>query len=153
MHSAHFDPLGCLVAGRRGFSGSLPLTQKPVVGVVLPKSLFKGTNLTGAAVYIGASSSSSAIAAWDKPLSGESSAGTVTTNGVTFAVFTHTDQAAGNIYDSTIYRTVRKGVCFEVVELLHSGNISNYTAGSVKQFDKSKFQGYLGAIVSSLTFK
>jgi hypothetical protein len=120
---------------------------------VLPKSLSKGTNLSGAAVYIGASSSSSATKNWNKPLQGEISAGPVVLNGVSFAVFTRTDQAAGNIYDARFYRTLHKGVCIEVVELLHSTNIANYTAGSVKQFDKAIFQGYLASIVSSLVFE
>ena len=136
-----------------GFSGSLSLTSTSVVGIVLPKSLSKGTNLSGAAVYIGASSSSSATKNWNKPLQGEISAGPVVLNGVSFAVFTRTDQAAGNIYDARFYRTLHKGVCIEVVELLHSTNIANYTAGSVKQFDKAIFQGYLASIVSSLVFK
>lgn len=136
-----------------GFTQYLPLTGKGVVGIVLPKALSKGTNLGEAALYIGASSTAAAKASWNKAQNGETSTGTFVWNGVSYAVFTMTDAGAGNLYDMVIYRTLHKGVCFEVVELLHSSNIGNYPAGTVKEFDKAKFQSYLAAIVSTLKFK
>jgi hypothetical protein len=43
-------------------------------------------------------------------------------------------------------------VCLEFTELLHSAEIGNHTPGSVVEFDKVKFGGYLEAIVDTFTF-
>jgi len=131
------------------FSGFLPRTQTPVVSFVLPSSMSQGTNLGEAGVYIGATTTPAAMRACESPVSngGETSVGTTTINGQEFASFTSSDAGAGNFYDSKIFRTYQNGACFEIVELLHSGNIGNYPAGTVSEFDKSKFQGILDAIV------
>jgi len=137
-----------------GFDGFLPLTKKAVVGIVLPKSLFHGTNLQEAAVYIGASKLPAVLAAWNMPVAaiGETGAGTTAINGVSFAIFTSSDAGAGNYYEQRTYRVVHKGTCFEITEFLHSNSIGNYTPGTVQEFDKVKFQGYLEAIVDTFRF-
>ena len=139
----------------KGFEAFLPLTQAPAVAIILPQSLFKGTNLAGAGVYIGASSSPAVTSKWSVPAAGslEVAQGTTTINGVTFAIFTSSEGAAGNIYEERIYRALYKGTCFELTELLHSLEIGNFTPGSVIQFDRVKFGGYLEAIVDTITFK
>ena len=138
----------------KGFEAFLPLTQTPVIAVILPQSLFKGTNLVEAGVYIGASSAPSVTSKWNVPVagSGEAAQGTTTINGATFAIFTSSEGAAGSIYEQRVYRTLRKGTCFELTELLHSAEIGNYTPGSVVQFDRVKFGGYLEAIVDTFKF-
>jgi hypothetical protein len=145
-------PASALVVDQ-GFEGYLPLTQTAVVAFTLPDQLFAGTNLTEAGVYIGASSSAAAVSQWDAPVAdlGEKAAGSEDIGGVTFAVFTSTGAAAGNIYDEKVFRTLHDGICFEIVELLHSGEIGNY-GPEVKQFDRARFAGYLEAIVRSFAF-
>ncbi len=110
-----------------------------------------GTNLAEAGVYIGATTTPSTVAVCTDlaPNSGETSLGTITIGGANFAAFTSTDQGAGNIYQGKTYRRVQNGACLEIVELLHYGNINNYTAGQVVQFDQAKFQGILDSIVQS----
>ena len=78
--------------------------------------------------------------------------GTTTINGATWNVFTSADAGAGNFYESKTFRTVHGDTCFEMVELLHSGNIGNYPAGTVVEFDKAKFQGMLETIAHTFTF-
>lgn len=131
------------------YSGYLPLTQTPLASFALPRSMFAGTNLDEAGVYIGASSSPEAITSCDSalPSSGETSLGTETINGADFAVFASSDAGAGNFYDSKIYRRIENGWCVEVIELLHSTNIANYTPGTVKEFDKTYYQTILDKIV------
>ncbi len=137
-----------------GFEQYVPLTQTSVVAFTLPSELFKGTNLGEAGVYIGANSSPAIVAKWNQPLTeaGEVSVGVVEINGLSFAVFTSQDAGAGNFYEERIYRAVRNGTCFEIAELLHSTNIGNYDPGTVVEFDKAKFEGYLEAIVRTLSF-
>lgn len=138
----------------QGFEPYLPLTQSPLVGIVLPKALSEGTNLGEAGVYLGVSASPEAVSGWDQPVAGsaEIAAGIATINGVSFAVFTASEAAAGNLYEERVLRTLRGATCFEVVEFLHSTNIGNYTPGTVTEFDKPLFQGYLEAITQTLTF-
>jgi hypothetical protein len=137
----------------QGFEAYLPLTQTPVAAMALPKDLFKGTNLMEAGVYIGASSSPAMATKWNLPSadSTEVPAGALVISGVSFAAFTSTEAAAGNVYEEKVYRVLRDDTCFEIVELLHSGNIDNYPAGVV-EFDKGTFQGYLAAIVRTFSF-
>ncbi len=137
------------------FGGYLPLTQTPVVGLALPQSLFTGTNLGEAGVYIGATTTPAIVAVCsqaDSMAANERAVASTTISGTPFSVFSSTDVGAGNIYDETIYRGVENGACFEIVELLHSGNIENYPKGKVTQFDRSTFESYLDAMVNSLAF-
>lgn len=132
----------------------LPLTKIPAAAVILPESLFAGTNLYEAGVYIGASSSAEAVSGWNQPApdSLETALGITDTQGVDWAGFTATEGAAGNAYEQQIYRTVRDGTCYEIVQLLHWGQFGNFPEGSVVEFDKAKFQGYLDAIARSFQF-
>jgi hypothetical protein len=134
-----------------GFDQYLPLTQSLDVAVILPEDLFAGTNLLEAGVFIGVKAVADLPGPWDEPYGpGEEAAGTSDFAGHTWAVFTASEGAAGNIYEERIYRTVSGDHCFEAVELLHSGRLGNYPEGTVQQFDKAKFEGYLEAMVRSL---
>lgn len=136
------------------FGGYLPLTQTPIASFVLPRSMSQGTNLAEAGVYIGATSTPKVVASCgtSSPEVGETAEGTTTINDAAFSIFKSSGAGAGNFYDTTTYRTVHNGTCFELVELLHSGNIANYPDGTVVEFDKLKFQGYLEAIVKTFSF-
>ncbi len=136
------------------YTGYLPLTQHSIASFTLPRSMFEGTNLGEAGVYIGANSSASVVknCTLAQTNSGEKAQGIATINGTTFNVFASTGVGAGNIYDETIYRTVARDACIEIVELLHSGNIGNYPPGSVTQFDRAKFKGYLDGMLNTLQF-
>ena len=131
------------------FEGYLPLTQTPLVSFVLPKSMYTGTNLVEAGVYIGATTSPGVLARCLVMASnlGENGVGSATINGAEFMVATSTDAGAGNFYEEKVYRRIQNGACLEIVELLHSGNIGNYTPGTVVEFEKAKFSGYLDATV------
>jgi hypothetical protein len=139
-----------------GFDGFLPLTQTPVIGLKLSPDLYQGTNLTEAGVYIGATTTPSIVSACMSPSasSGETEASSTAAIGAAqFAVFDSTGVGAGNIYQEKAFRTVQSGTCFEIVELLHSGQIANYPSGSVTAFDETKFSGILDAMVNTFAFK
>lgn len=131
------------------FSGYLALTQTPLTSFVLPRSMYEGTNLVDAGVYVGASSSPEVIrsCASSSPATGETATTSVTINDADFWVFESAGAGAGNFYETKTYRRLENGWCVELVELLHSGNIANYPAGTVTEFDKAKFQNILEAIV------
>lgn len=124
-----------------------------VVGVYLPEALFQGTNLSEAAVLVGVSPDPEAIAKCEVPVDTQEQArGTENIDGVTFSVFESTGAAAGNTYESRIFRTMRNGSCYEIVEMLHSGNIGNYPERTVREFDKPKFSGILERAAQTFVF-
>jgi hypothetical protein len=135
-----------------GFEGFLLPAMKPIVGIYLPESLFTATNLVEAGVFIGVSSDPEALNACLSSREGEEPQGTKLISNKVFQVFSSTDAAAGNIYEETSYRSVRNGDCFELLEMMHSGNIGNYPAGSVKQFDASMMRSILDTMVNTFSF-
>jgi hypothetical protein len=137
-----------------GFEGFLPMTNTPIFAIELPSSLFIGTNLSEAGVYIGASSSNAIFNTCSKPSkdAGEIYIGKTTINGGIWHVFTSTGVGAGNIYEQETYRTTYEYTCYEMTVLLHSGNIHNYPEGAVVEFDKPKFQNLLNSIARTFTF-
>lgn len=139
-----------------GFDGFLPLTQTPVIAFTLSRGLFQGTNLNEAGVYIGATTTPSIVSSCTEPSSqGDETeaSSTATVNGTAFNVFDSTGAAAGNIYQEKTFRTVENGTCFELVEMLHSGQLANYPAGTIVAFDQAQFSGILEAMVDTFTFK
>lgn len=132
----------------------LPLTQTPIVSFVLPRDMFAGTNLRDAGVYIGATSTPKLVASCgtSSPETGETAEGTTTIDGATFSIFKSAGAGAGNFYETKVYRTVRGEMCFEIAELLHSTDVGNYPEGTVVEFDKTEFQGYLGAMLQTFRF-
>lgn len=132
-------------------AGYLPLTQTPRIAFELPNSMFQGTNLVEAGVYVGATTTPSVLTNCWSPSeqSNETQTGSTTIDGQDFGVFISTGAGAGNLYQQKAYRTIQSGWCLEIVELLHSGNIGNYPAGTVTQFDQAEYSGILDRIVQS----
>ncbi len=78
---------------------------------------------------------------------------TVAINGITFYKGTAVDVGAGNIYTSELYRALRNNDhCYEVALTVHTGNIANYTPGTVTEFDKEKAYTILRQILDTFTF-
>ncbi|MBU6141675.1 hypothetical protein KGO95_00965 [Patescibacteria group bacterium] len=133
-------------------SGYLPETAAPVAAVVLPSDMMKGTNLSEAGVFIGVNPAPVAVGNCLVTVQGETASSTVQINGTTFSEFHSLGVGAGNYYDLTTWRTIKHGSCYEIVALLHSGNIHNYPDGAVKEFDQAAFSATLRSIVDSFTF-
>lgn len=53
-----------------------------------------------------------------------------------WSVATSGDAGAGNFYDETIYALKDSHPCLGIRYFIHSTNVDNYPAGTVKQFDK-----------------
>ena len=133
-------------------SGYLPETGAPAAGIALPSDMMTGTNLAEAGVFVGVSPDPAAVGNCLVAAQGETASSTVQLNGVTFSRFHSLGVGAGNYYDLTTWRTIKNGSCYEIAALLHSGNIHNYPAGAVKEFDQAAFTATLNAIVDSFTF-
>ncbi|MDE2311986.1 MAG: hypothetical protein KGJ93_02765 [Patescibacteria group bacterium] len=75
-----------------------------------------------------------------------------TINGTKFYTGENVGAAAGNLYNSVIYRTLNKDWCTEITLTVHTGNIANYPAGSVTEVDQNKPLAVLRQMLSTFTF-
>ncbi len=75
-----------------------------------------------------------------------------TINGVNFYSEKGGDAAAGNLYNSMIYRTYRGTDCIELDETIHTGNIGNYPTGTVTEINQAPIQAELDSILNSFKF-
>lgn len=146
-------PLGSEIR-KENLEGYLSLTQIGLVGIFLPQGLFARTNLGEAAVIVGFSTSTEAVSKCEQinEVNDEKDLGQVVIGSVPSHKFFAIGVGAGNIYESTIYRFEKNQTCYEIVELLHSGNIYNYDPGTVKEFDKAEFSGILEKMVQTFWF-
>ena len=144
----------------RGDSASGGLIGNPVVQLAFPEDAFQTprTNYGGAYLIISIGTDKPSIDnCYKKPshmlLLGANAepSDTQLINGRIFYTDIFKDLAAGSIYDSKIYRVLVDGRCFEVTQTIHTGNISNYPAGTATEFDQSKAMSILNQILETLT--
>ena len=141
-YSDEFAPLENLPAG--DFKG----TPELVLGLIRPDFLSPVTNLGEAYFLFSVMDDAQTVSTCTQPLPQlETVIGQKTINGYIFTQSEAVGVGAGNIYDQVIYRTVYNSICYEAVFYMHSGNIGNYTPGTVIEFDRNelvqKFEGIL----------
>lgn len=128
--------------------------------ISLPRNRFKDekSNFSEAYMVIGRSSEKGLLSTCetfaDLPNRAENdSIGTKTLNGLTWRTETAAEAAAGNLYESRLYRIAIDGACYEAALTLHTGNINNYPAESgIKEFDKEKAFSILERALATLRF-
>ncbi len=122
--------------------------------VVAPRTYMPGTNFSDARLTVGRSTDAGAITSCMTDTSnGETKSGSKTIGGYPFSVFTSSDAAAGNFYETTSYRGIVDGDCYAIEYTIHSGNIGNYSPDQgIKEFDKSKIKAELEKTITSFEF-
>lgn len=135
------------------YDGFLPVTSLTAAGIMLDSEQFAGTNLVEAGVFVGVSPEPGAVSVCEK-YNGATDVptGKTSLNGEDFYMFERISAGAGNIYDLLEFRKIKNGSCYEIVALLHSGNIDNYAPGTIKEYDKQKYAKFLEDIVKSFKF-
>jgi hypothetical protein len=125
--------------------------------LTVPKAFEPQTNFADAKFTIGKSSDAAAVAdcLTSDPSGGPNTAtSTVFVNGTNYTVFTSNDAGAGNLYDTTSYRTVLNDACYAVEYTIHSTQLANYPASyGLTQFDEARVKDVLDRIVSTVTIK
>lgn len=136
-----------------GFKQYFHAVDHEIVGFRMPQSIYDGTNLIEAALYVGESGDRVTInSCLTATREGEAYLGEIWIQHTNFKIFLLTGAATGNMYDGRSYRTIRDGHCFEIVQLLHSGNIGNYPVGQVRQYDREQVIGVLDRMIGTFGF-
>jgi membrane-bound inhibitor of C-type lysozyme len=121
----------------------------------LPGSFEPKTNFVDAVFTIGTSADPTAVSECLSDSSGGKSVkGTsVTINGVRYTKFVSTGVGAGNIYQTTSYRTLKDGQCYAIEYTIHSANLANYSPSQgISAFNQTKVQTLLEELVQNFTF-
>lgn len=126
------------------------VTDNPLARIDLPRNDFMRTNLFEASFIVGASKEKKVLAACLKPFEGEKEIQGKKMNGVDYKTFEAIGAAAGNRYETVSYRAIWNDTCYGSVLLLHSGNIYNFPAGTVNEFDRAKALSELEGIADTL---
>lgn len=135
--------------GSSGGPGLQPFT------LTIPRAFEPQTNFVGAALTVGMSSNSKAVAQCLVPetTDNQTSVATTTINGIVFTVVHLTDVGAGNIYETTSYRTLHAGQCYAIEYTIHSAQIGNYPPEyGLVPLDEVKLHDVLDRIVGTFKF-
>lgn len=124
--------------------------------LTVPRAFEPQTNFSDATLTVGSSGDPAALA---QCLTADQTGGpavassTAIVNGIVFTVFQSSDAGAGNIYQTTSYRTLHAGQCYAVEYTVHSGQIANYPASyNLQSFDQAKIDNLMQAIVGTFKF-
>jgi hypothetical protein len=138
--------------GNPGGPGLQPFT------LAIPRTFEPQTNFAEATLTVGVSSDTSAVAQClaIEPTGPPSQlpTSTETFNGTVFTVLHLSDAGAGNLYDTTSYRTLHAGQCWAVEYTIHSSEIGNYPPEyGLQPFDAAKLHDVLDRIVGTFKFE
>jgi hypothetical protein len=123
--------------------------------LTVPKAFEPQTNFADATLTVGESANSVALKECLTPsMEGPSTFSTTTINGIPFSVFKISDAGAGNLYETTSYRTVHAGECYAVEYTIHSSQIANYPASyNLKSFDETKINSLMQNVIQTFKFQ
>lgn len=125
--------------------------------LTVPRAFEPQTNFADATLTVGASKDTSAVAACLAPNQSGGPAtvtSNTTINGVNFTIFRSNDAGAGNLYETTSYRTLHDGECYAVEYTVHSGQIANYPSSyGLQPFNEQMIDSLMQNIVGTFKFQ
>jgi hypothetical protein len=126
-----------------------------IVTINIPQSTFPNTNFVEDYLTI-AEGKNLAAADCDKYLSSSGKVvkldKTEKINGNAFSKAEFSGAAAGNFYETKLYRIFHDKTCYEISLTLHTGNIGNYPTGSVIEVNKDEAWFKLDLILQTFKF-
>lgn len=141
----------------RGEEAAGGFIGKPKVRIAFPEDAFRQpkTNYGEAYMTVSVGGDPASLKDCDKnPMTGGKDAlsGAATVGGVKFMEGDVHDAAAGNLYDTKLYRAAKDGRCYEIALTVHTGNIMNYDVGTVEEFDKQQAYAVLRKMLDTFAF-
>jgi hypothetical protein len=139
-------------AGLTYFTGQ----QTPDAEILVPSTEFPGTNFNDSYVVVAADPSVKNANDCKKYANGAANLKTTDKsqdiNRNKFDEADFTGAAAGNIYETRLFRIFHGGTCYEISATLHTSNIGNYETGTVTEVDKNAAWDKLMQIINSFKF-
>jgi hypothetical protein len=121
--------------------------------LVVPAAFEPQTNFANAMLTVGSSQSTKALSDCLIAQNGEATSSTQVINGSTFTIFTSSNPGAGQLYDTTSYRTTHASTCYAIEYTIHSSQLGNFPASyDLQQFDENQVDAVLNTIVGTFTF-
>jgi len=122
--------------------------------VRIPQSFQPGTNFIDALFTVGTSPDPIAVRNCFTSAFGNAASTTqVTIQALPYTKIQYADAGAGNLYETTSYRTVRNNQCYAIEYTIHSSAIANYPPNQgITAFDKQNVMHVLESIVQSFAF-
>lgn len=113
--------------------------NKPISGVsfTIPMTMATGTNLSADSYVAVEWLPRAKTCTGDIYFLQNVKAREVTEGSVKYSVATTTGAAAGNMYEETVYAFPGSSPCIAVRYVIHSTNLGNYPAGTVRAYDKT----------------
>jgi hypothetical protein len=141
-------------SGSQNYLGKFGQTEAVII---LPDSLFPKTNFGESYVTVARNSQITGNNSDDckKYENGGSSVNTnksETVNGINFDKAEFNGAAAGNFYETRLYRVFHSGICFEISLTLHTSNIGNFPNGAVVEVNKNTAWGKLMQVFNTFKF-
>lgn len=116
-------------------------------------SYMPGTNFSDARFTIGRSADAEEIKSCTAVQDSMSERKDVKFGGYPFVMISTSEAAAGNRYDSTMYRGIFDGDCYAIEYTIHSTNIGNYPPErGIREFDKDKIVSIMEKMADSVEF-
>lgn len=156
-HLGTWVPMGAsaaTVSTPIGWSTVTPGTGYLAAKIVVPQSLYPGTNFSEAWLTVGSSNDPPAIAACLKNVQEEGmDVQDTTIDAYPFTKFSTGGAAAGNYYDTTAYHTILDGDCWAIEYTIHTTNIHNYPPeAGISEFSSAPLKAQLDLSARSFTF-
>lgn len=127
------------------------MLDNKVAELQIPQTDYPNTNFGDAAFSVSTVSATSLdqCLKMNAPENGDGFKTQTNVNGRTFYMTKSSGAAAGNRYDSTVYRTLVNQTCYELLETIHTSAIENYPAGTVSSVDPTPIQAKLDSVLNT----
>ena len=145
------------------FAPALPVqgnykTEPALTLQLIESELYEKTNLSEVYLMFSSTAEAQTVATCTEPNQNggggpEYPVGEEIVNGLTFVHTTTEGAGAGNYYQQEIFRTVQNNACHEVIFFIHFTNASNYTPGTVTEFNRDAVMRNLQAVLSMIAIK
>jgi hypothetical protein len=121
--------------------------------LVVPRAFEPQTNFGEATLTVGVGSTAGTVAKCSIADGTVVATSTATIGGQKFTMFHSGDAGAGNLYDTTSYRTLHGGKCYAIEYTLHSTQIAAYPSSyDLKPYDKKTVTSLMQNIIGTFKF-
>lgn len=129
-----------------------PGREIPGVSFSVPESFTQGTNLSPDS-YVAVERQKGVVCEPASFLAAQAPAQDVIIGTNAFRRATSVGAAAGNMYEDVVSVLERGGYCYAVRYFIHTTQIANYPAGTVREYDRERLLQWFDSVAASLVIR